>query len=310
MYARYDYVAGSTLANILADLGALLTGQTNKAALSVSCKKDTTEILATYDPAGWTMFDAAASATSFCLRAPAYDDPAQFKYMIIDGATAGELDVRIPELWNATTKVATNNTPFPVTTYRQRISLANGGSLYISASERRFIMLSYCNAAWGSSSNNTWSGVAERMRGDSPGDTLAAAYPLAVLLHPLGGLLGTGENCRSPRFRNPSNNSDTTSGSGSIICFNKSAGGTFGSSLNFSRIFIDGVQHAIVLPFSFTAWISTAFAGGKVSENSDIWLLAPNIGGYLDEITFNGKTYVLFLNSANNTAGSLLVPKG
>lgn len=44
MNAKYTYVAGATAANILADLVAILTGETNVNNLSASCNKPFTTI--------------------------------------------------------------------------------------------------------------------------------------------------------------------------------------------------------------------------------------------------------------------------
>jgi site-specific DNA-methyltransferase (adenine-specific) len=56
MFTRYTYkstASGGTLANVVADVCAILCGETNPANLSSACVPASTEILAT-TPAGWT----------------------------------------------------------------------------------------------------------------------------------------------------------------------------------------------------------------------------------------------------------------
>jgi hypothetical protein len=57
MYARYNYTAAATLVNIINDAVAVLTGETNKANLSVGCDQANTFILTTYNVAGWLLHD-------------------------------------------------------------------------------------------------------------------------------------------------------------------------------------------------------------------------------------------------------------
>lgn len=307
MYAKYTYVAGSTLANILSDVGALLTGQTDKNLLSANCDKTNTEILTTYSVAGWTMHDAAASASSIYLKAPAYDSPSLFNYVGIDGSAANTLEVRCAESWNAVTHVGTNVCNQGASSVCSRISLAAGGVLYISASSNRVVMLSIVSGSFGSSTGNSWQGALCRTRGDTPGDTIAAAYPNIGLFTPLGGLSGSSDWGKTPRVKDMATGNDATQATCWLTTFNKGSGAAFGHN---KKLLINGTLTTVIFPLSFNAFGYNSHFGGNVSTVADVWLLQANVGSNLDEITYNGKSYVIFLNASANTSGSLLVPKG
>ena len=61
-YARYNYSNTATLVNIINDINAVLTGETNKANLSAGCDQTNTFILNTYANAGWTLHDQTANS--------------------------------------------------------------------------------------------------------------------------------------------------------------------------------------------------------------------------------------------------------
>lgn len=62
MYTKYVYNAGATSDNIKNDIIAILTGETNKANLSASCNKSSTDIFSTI-AAGWTSHDTLVPNT-------------------------------------------------------------------------------------------------------------------------------------------------------------------------------------------------------------------------------------------------------
>lgn len=62
MYSRYNYSNSATLVNIINDVTAILTGETNEANLSAGCDQTNTFILNTYANAGWTLHDRTAKS--------------------------------------------------------------------------------------------------------------------------------------------------------------------------------------------------------------------------------------------------------
>lgn len=66
MYAKYNYGALSTIANIHADICAILTGTTDKATLSANCDQVNTTISAAYNVAGWVTHDLTANSLGTC----------------------------------------------------------------------------------------------------------------------------------------------------------------------------------------------------------------------------------------------------
>ena len=182
MYARYDYAASATLANVVSDIGNILIGETDKANLSAGCVQATTEIISDV-ASGWTLHDfqpGAWKATAY--RAPLADDAATFKYLVLDFNTSNFVMIKAYETWDEISHVGTNlcyNSDS--TTYGQRIDLTSGGTMYIFASAR-FCMFVSQTATYSSSFGP--SGIFERTR-DLPFDTVAAGYPPWVW-HSLG----------------------------------------------------------------------------------------------------------------------------
>ncbi len=132
MLTTYKYNAGSTLANILADITALLTGETNKVNLSTDCNQAGTVITSTI-AAGWTVHDGAtgtAGQTVFKL----HDGANVYGYAMVDLSVSGRLLVRGYEAWDAATHTGTN----PIyksddADYGQIVDLSGGGTLFIGA---------------------------------------------------------------------------------------------------------------------------------------------------------------------------------
>lgn len=106
MKAIYTTVANPTLANTIADLAALLCGA-DIADLSANCAKASSQVDKTI-AAGWTLVDAAASATDRVISAPDVDGLTQ-KYLRL-GGTATYLSVMGYESWNAGAHTGVNPT--------------------------------------------------------------------------------------------------------------------------------------------------------------------------------------------------------
>jgi hypothetical protein len=179
MYAQYVYKAGSTKANVLADIVALLTGETNKANLSADCVQANTEILTTESVAGWTLHDAAAATNRVVLSAPC-EDALFTKYFGLDfnGATlvyAGGASTWDAGAHTGTECVGTFNNPagIPFTQSANNFNLANGGTIIISASARHIYL------AFKSTGTFIGAGITEFAR-EGPNET--TTYPNWAIL--------------------------------------------------------------------------------------------------------------------------------
>lgn len=133
MYANYTVLATATAAQVLADIVAILTGTTNPNLLSASCDKPNTQILTTYNPAGWVVHDAAAGTNRQVLKAPCAHDASIYKYLIVDTNTAGALVVGTCQAWDAAAHTGTTVT---LTGSNTRLFLTTAGIIRIAASAR------------------------------------------------------------------------------------------------------------------------------------------------------------------------------
>lgn len=140
MYAKYVYLAGQTAAQLLADLVAICTGTTNVASLSAGCDKVNTVIAAQIEPAGWTVFDAAAGTNRVCLTAPCKEEPARLKYVLFNTSGPPNFHREVYESWNAGTHAGSNmaygsNSNGPV-----QFSTTLAGTIYMHVTPYHMIM--------------------------------------------------------------------------------------------------------------------------------------------------------------------------
>jgi len=179
MYSKYTYNAGSTAANIVADLVLILTGTTSVGALSGDVDAGNTTITATI-LADWVVHDSNSGTDAQVLKAEYDDDAASFKYVNLNLGTAGYIKLELWETWDAGldsgTNMANNSNS---NSWAQRVDLTAGGTIYIFASERFMMMVSSIPAGWGSSSGQGPTGVFERTRA-LEFDTVGAGYPRGV----------------------------------------------------------------------------------------------------------------------------------
>jgi len=107
MFAMYAWNSGASQANILSDIIALLTGETDKNTLSAACNKAGSAIYSGYAAAGWTVHDAAAGTNRRVISAPCADGVFS-KFIIVDTNTTGTLSFGGCESWDSSTKAGTN----------------------------------------------------------------------------------------------------------------------------------------------------------------------------------------------------------
>lgn len=204
MYAKYVYNSGTTQADMLADLIAILTGETVIANLSASCNKATTELLTTIS-AGWTVHDSSPGGSHrVILKAPYVDAIAGDKYLEIFVSSTTDLFFYVWETWDAVAHTGTNKTANG-TTSDQRLDLSNGGNLYLASSARFMICFSQTGPYYGDGGSGATL-VAEYSR-LQPWNSADSGYP-AVCLAECGRLLNNspGESAWLPRVLNAANN--------------------------------------------------------------------------------------------------------
>ncbi|MBF0341892.1 MAG: hypothetical protein HQL95_13155 [Magnetococcales bacterium] len=309
MNAKYTYVAGATAANILADLVAILTGETNINNLSASCNKPFTTI-ESITAAGWTLHDAAAGTNAKCLKAPLADDATTFKYVVLDTNTAGYVITKVYETWNATTHVGTNLAfNSDVVGYQQRVSTTVTGTIYLFATARFMLLASLYSGLWGSSTNAGPSGCFERTRAGA-WDTVTAGWPPYYFCS-FGDLASTGLGAWSPRMMTRSQTTLT----GTNASFTGQAGPMGSVSAMFTALATvdqkipDELGGSQIPMFSIT-WISTTNMPGPYGEMSaacDIWAIPAGVAANLDIIKKGGVDYITI--QANNASKMFAVRK-
>ncbi|WP_227657765.1 hypothetical protein, partial [Candidatus Magnetaquicoccus inordinatus] len=294
MYAKYDYVAGATLANIMNDINLIITGETNINNLSASCAKSTTEIVAAV-AAGWVLHDALAGTNKKCYKAPLADDATKFKYMVLDFNSSGYLKTTIYETWDATAHTGTNLCYYSdQSSYGQKIDTTAGGTMYVFASVRFAVFASNTNQ-WSSGSGPT--GVVERTR-DLPFDTVAAGYP------PFGFIHFYSSSYVYPLFFPPR----VLTMDGSVVVSPQTG---FGVNLMFSgapsgiAMKIPSGTGTFLVPFypgyvtNYSTYMPAPY--GEFSSLCDIWKIPSNVANHLSTITKAGVDYLAMKTYTSST---------
>lgn len=287
MFAAYSFYSGSSAANILADVVALLTGTTNKTLLSAACNKAASSIVNSYDSAGWVMHDAAAGTNRVVLSS-ACADGSTTKYLIIEATTDGYLNFGSCESWNSSTHTGTNYNygtmlPSSINIYFS----SSAGVLYISSSNRG-VALSHKTTA---DIIATYIIVLEWER-TSALMLLAAGYPCWGGLGDLNSFTNN-NTFNIPRIKNHAAAGDLVGSSALVTLLRLGAinGSTVGGSL-YPRSVTDSTYIEVADEF-YAA--TTNSAGGypiAVLGKALKKMFGLEAGVDLDEIVVNGFTFI------------------
>jgi hypothetical protein len=310
MYAKYMYSASATAANILADLVAILTGETTVANLSASCDKPNTTILATI-ASGWELHDAAAGTNAKCIKAVLADDPTKFKYVVLDTNTAGYILAKVYEAWDATGHTGTNMAyNSNVTTASQQFSTSLSGAVHIFSSARFLVFASVYNGIWGSATGTGPSGCLERTRA-CPWDTVAAGWPPYAFSN-LGSMAQDGSGSYPPRVM--SRALATVTGTTSILTSYAGFLGSLSSMMSTWNAVDQKVPDDVggsQIPFFPIVWLNSTLMPapyGEISSLCDIWALPQGVAANLDIIQKGGLDYLCV--QAYNTTKMFAIRKG
>ena len=294
MYSKYAYSAGATTANILADVVAIVTGETNVNNLSSSCDKANSSIVADV-AAGWTLHDAAAGTNAKTVKAALADDAATFKYLILDTNTASSILTKVYETWDAGAHTGTNKcTNSDNASYNQQINTTSGGIIHIFATARFMLLCSQLGSTWGSPSYSGGSGCFERTR-VCPWDTVAAGYP-PYLFANLGYWAYNDTGACMPRklLRTGVVNTGSTA--------NLNANVVPWGSLSGAEALINGADQKVqntsgtglipLLPIMLVDSTAMPMQYGEISSLCDVWMVPQGVSANLDTITIGGTTYL------------------
>lgn len=297
MYTKYIYNTGATQADILADIVAVLTGETDKNNLSASCNKTNTTITSII-PAGWTVHDASAGTNMKCLKAVISDDGATYKYIVIDLSNSGYILSKGYETWNATNHTGTNLCYYSdQTTSGQRWTNGGAGTLYIFSSVRFIYIWSEYSTTYGSSWASSGTGLFERTRA-IPIDTVAYGLPKWFLSAGTFGydLFNNGNNSFVPRIINKSKTELTTSNAYVIptpIPYTTTIDGASmlvpGASADyvpFFPIYVNGQRQGYPAGPMPAAW-------GEISSLCDVWVVPRTTCNHLDTVSKGDENYIV-----------------
>lgn len=305
MFARYEYKAGSLVADVVNDIVALLTGTTDVALLSASCIKENSSIISDVTrPAGWELWDAAAVANGKCIRA-LNEDGSSYKYVVVYHNNVSGLQLRLYESWNASTHVGTN-LAYASDNWSSSVALNNGGALFISASVRGIIMQGYTVGAWDSGPI----AVMEHTR-DEPWDTPAFGLPPVVhfgreTTNNSAGM-NTDFSAFKARSKNGNSGSDVTGSSAMVWVYGPYYERNVPANL-FNTSPRNRARDADFNPVHAFAKINVCSYGILFGKLHEIFTTTCGYGSLSDEATYEGKTYFM-LGTAGISGCRIAVPK-
>jgi len=299
MYAIYTYAAGSTQANVLADVVKLLTGETNKANLSANCVQASTSIISTV-AAGWSVYDASAGTNKQAIRA-LNQDGTTYKYATVSFSSTTVLNTAVQESWNSGTHAATNEVVAPSISW----NATNGGTLYIYATVKNFIIYSYSGSVFQLFSS--WCFEISR-------DTIPSGYPCHVGCGPNNGdsylfsISATQYAASIPRTKKFQTTGDATLDTVMMQAISGGAGvaSTVGR-LTDAQIFRDASETQKLAVYKIGVGGGANQNGCQLGTVYDMYVTGVNSGiNTLDEITYSSQTYVAIKIGSNAV---LLFPK-
>lgn len=299
MFFQYTYLP-DTLANmqtnVLADIVAIVTGTTNVNSLSAGCDKSNSLIVSDV-PAGWTLHDAAAGTNARCVKAPIADDPAAFKYVVLDTNSVGNILQKLYYSWDATAHTGKFLAQYSDNgSFNQRVQSAAstvGGMIFGWVSARYMVMLSLISGWWGDQSYNGPTIIAERSRMWQR-DTVAAGIP-PVFHGGLGYIL-----TQSQKFYAPLKQDRTgalSSGTSATLDMYVGIWGMLNGSLNlkgqYKKILnADGQSAVPIFPLYMADAAESGMPYGSISDASGIFAVPGGILGQLEVVTYNGLPYM------------------
>ena len=297
MYCKYVY-SSYNQANMLSDIIAILTGETNVNNLSATCDKANTTITAAVEVAGWTVYDASAGTNAKCIRAAISDDGSNYygKYIVVDTNSSGYLYLKLYESWNSGSHSGTNpDGGYNQTAYQQRVNASGGGTIYIRANANSVVAYSNYSSTWGNSATLGMNLITEysRLAGWA---TIANAYPKMVNLSLYAPGVIANANVLAYTRIITNTGADSTTGiqvsTSTFGCVMSVTSGTGG--IPITTVPADSsktLYHAL-----YPLWTVSGTYGfyGEVSSFSKVYLTTYNFGAHGDELTVGSNTYVIW----------------
>ena len=288
MYAIYNYQAGATQANVVADLIKLITGETNKANLSADCVQANTTITSTV-AAGWSVYDASAG-TNYQVVRVLNQDAATYKYFGLEFSSTTVFKTYICESWNSGTHAATNAQSYITGVWNS----TGGGYFYLYVTAKNIVIF-----PWTSGGYQLLHGIFEFSR-----DTIPSGYPCAALITNATYLgSGNAQSISFPRVKKTDAVGDATTNN--AIAYGSPIVPAFSNVLGVTQTYRDASENIYLATYKLGAILTATYV--HMGTGYDVLLTGNVAGSALDQISYGGTNYVLFLKTGSSNS-TLLVP--
>ena len=302
MLVKYTYIASATLSQVVQDVkNLMISTNPDISALSASCDKGLSSLIINQSITNWTLHDDVPASNYFVVKSLNYDG-STYKYVQVIFSTSS-IALRCFESWNATTHVGTAENMSSATT---SITIANipavtaGGSIYLSV-KRGLLHVT------GSVLTN-FNTLMEINR-ESPGQW-DISHPCVVGMDQTSYIAHCGSPTSSKfyigKFKRPDATTGDLAGSNGKA-FNFNGMPTYVTGVSVSQIGggasnADGLTRYMTTDFYFGVLYN-----GKIGPLGRPWedfVVIPNASltaSVFDELTINGKVYVIAGKAADNS---------
>lgn len=284
MYSVYNYKAGSSTTNVINDISLILTGTTSTASLSSDCVQANTSITASLQPAGWTVWDAAAGTNKIMFRSQ-NQDSSTYNYFRFGLTSATATESCTCESWNTSTHIGTNVTTVGTSVWDS----GAGGYFYIYATSKNIIIMPWTVAGF----------QAIHIGSELLRENIPAGYPSFITA--VSSNVSSMGNLTIPKIKNPNGAGDVTNFTQMNFGLTKpNVTSTYGPT--FYRDASENIYIQLLgLTAGFDGYYSNMTSYGK---NYDVFVTNATSNN-LDEISYGGNTYVCF-----KATWYLAMPKG
>lgn len=307
MYSTLRFKPGWIVDDIMSDIVAVLTGETEVTNLSDSTRKEECEIVST-TAAGWLLHDQVSSS-NIVLKAPIVDDPSTFKYIRIF-ATGNRILIKFYESWDEVNHTGLEFAGHVTNLY---IAYESDTDLYqevlISASARHFIATNIFNnlklpisdipflsehtrdSVWDTVANGISPWVAGVLNSSTVTEIRPAYKGNLYWPRTLNGFTGTEITNKLAPIRLPFglswNTQSDTSSSGSYIPSLLDLGWGL-------KMLDEDLNENFVLQNMGVAHPKIGHKGGDLSYFCNVHPWTANYGQSNDTVVFNGENYRIF----------------
>ena len=301
MQAQISYNAdvNNNATQILADVTAILTGETVVGNLTGNIDVGASSINTTFETVAWTLYDDVSADTKV-FRLPVHDDPTAYFYVEIFKQSVNEVHHRIWESWDNVTHAGTESIYYNSGVNKLFMCIAYsvvGFKINFTATARHLL----CRSDYNLNDINYLAGFVQYDRGEV-WDTVADGFKPVISTYNSGGFFSDRVHALPHRRSNGAVTYGalgimypaTRYGTSQFDRFNATLGGNSGAARGLD-VNGNSVHNMYEIGFSYQG-PDERFLTGKAH---DMYLATYQNGAFGDTVSIGGNTYGIWPTDAN-----------